>query len=364
MQDYRLRNHIPISGPGTREPCDGTEPDLRVSLGFCPRWFHRRLGIDFSERWHEDPVYRYGTLVDMKTSLAGLFPAVPAFRLRQENGVESACATVSGVYGIKLIPRLYGLDVQYRPDDWPDNLPGAVLPRERLAALKLFDVAGLKPMERLMAQMDVIERQYGPIHGYLNYQGILNVALKLRGNDLFLDMIDDPGFAHHLFAHIADTIGQAAQLIQRRQQASGFAINLLSMSNCVMNMVSPQAYREFVLPHDLGLSDQFERFGIHTCNWDVTPYLEVLREIPKMGYLDMGMMSDMARVRELFPDARRAVLYPPVWLEKKPSEEIRHDVERIERELSPCDIVMADITDTTEPARVNEFLRIVEDVRS
>ena len=362
--NHKLRNHIPLGGPATREPFLGNEPDLRVSLGFCPRWFHRRLGIDFSMRWHTDPIYRYGALLKMKTHLAEVFPTVPCFRPNLSNGIEPACATVSGVYGIKLIPMLYGLDVQYIADDWPDNLPGDMLSREKLAALKPFDVAKLPLMEALMGQMDVIEREYGAIHGYLNYQGILNVALKLRGGELFLDMIDDPGFVRHLFAHIADTIGQTARLVQRRQRASGFEIDLLSMSNCVMNMISPAAYRELVLPHDRALSEEFQRFGIHTCNWDVTPYLEALREIPKMGYLDMGMMSDMSRAREMFPDARRAVLYPPVWLERKSPAELRADLTRIWRELAPCDVVMADITDTTEAEKVNAFLQIAGEIES
>ena len=74
MPETRLRNHIPLSGPATREPCTGDEPFLRVSLGFVPRWYHKRLGIDFSQQWHTDPVHRYDTLVAMKTFLHEIFP--------------------------------------------------------------------------------------------------------------------------------------------------------------------------------------------------------------------------------------------------------------------------------------------------
>jgi hypothetical protein len=59
MNDFKLRNHIPIGGPATREAFIGDESDLKVSLGFTPRWFSERLGIDFSKKWHMDPVYRY-----------------------------------------------------------------------------------------------------------------------------------------------------------------------------------------------------------------------------------------------------------------------------------------------------------------
>ena len=357
MNQYMLRNHIPISGPATREPFIGDEPDLRVSLGFIPRWYHERLSIDFSEKWHTDPLYRYETLVKMKTCLQELFPLAPNFKTAFDNrGIETTCATISGVFGIKLIPMVYGLDVKYTSDDWPDNRTGQFLSKEQLMNLEPFDVSRTPVMVQLMKQMDVIEENFGPIHGYLNYQGILNVAIKLRGTEIFTDMIDDPDFAHHLFGHIANTIMQVSKTVQKRQRESGFDIDLLSMSNCVMNMISPELYREFVLPHDLALSKEYRRFGIHTCNWNITPYIGVLREIDKMGYIDMGMTSDMKRVKAVFPDARRAVFYPPMELEQKSIKEIEKDMEKIVQELSPCDIVMADVTNTTEDQKVRAFL--------
>ena len=66
MPVLQLRNHIPISGPARREPVDGTESPMRVSLGFEPAWYHQRCGVDFSERWHRDPYYRHDTLVKTK----------------------------------------------------------------------------------------------------------------------------------------------------------------------------------------------------------------------------------------------------------------------------------------------------------
>ena len=44
--------------------------------------------------------------------------------------------------------------------------------------------------ETAFGQMDIIER-FGKVHGYLNYQEILNIAVKLRGTDIFMDMVDD-----------------------------------------------------------------------------------------------------------------------------------------------------------------------------
>ncbi len=217
-------------------------------------------------------------------------------------------------------------------------------------------------VQDLFRQMDIIEQTWGPIHGYLNYQGILNIALKVRGNDIFLDLFDDPPFVKGFFRHIACTIEALSKRVQARQRASGFHVNLLSMSNCVMNMVSPEQYEEFVLPLDMYLSTQYERFGIHTCNWDATPYLKPLRKIQKMGYLDTGIMADLAQIKKMFPDTRRAVLYSPVQLENNPEEQILSDIQRIATEYAPCDIVLADVEATTPDSRVRWFLEAVEEI--
>jgi hypothetical protein len=72
----------------------------------------------------------------------------------------------------------------------------------------------------------------------------------------------------------------------------------------------------------------------------------------------MGMMSDMRKAKALFPEARRAVMYSPVKLQEAPIGEIEQDMKKIHKELSPCDVVMADIQATTPDSRVNELLQI------
>jgi hypothetical protein len=149
-----------------------------------------------------------------------------------------------------------------------------------------------------------------------------------------------------------------AGMVQQRQRSSGFYINQLSVSNCVMNMISPDMYREFVFPYDKKIALSFERFGVHTCNWDITPYIDGLSELPKMGYLDMGLASDLARVKQRFPHTRRAVLYSPVALHECPARVIEKDMQRIYEQLSPCDVVVADIQHATPDSKINGLMAV------
>ena len=65
MAVLQLRNHIPISGPARREPTNGTETDMRVSLGVAPDGIDRRLGVDCGHHCHNDPYGRHATVIMM-----------------------------------------------------------------------------------------------------------------------------------------------------------------------------------------------------------------------------------------------------------------------------------------------------------
>jgi len=359
MKILQLRNHIPIAGPARREPADGTEPDMRVSLGFEPAWYHRRCGVDFSERWHTVPYYRYETLERMKEELVRVFPTIPYWDPSDFDDL----ATISGCYGAYPIPHAFGIPLRYAADRWP------VLEKKKLSVeeIEQFDadmILKSPVVKDLFWQMDIIEKEWGKIHGYLNWQGVLNNAFNIRGQDIFLDLVDKPDFVFHFFSLITEVMIQLAQRVQERQRRSGFYINQLSVSNCVMNMISPQAYKNFAYPYDKKIAESFEYFGVHTCNWNVTPYIKVLSELPKLGYLDMGMDSDMVKVKETFPETRRAVLYSPVKLQDASIDEIHEDMEKIYRELAPCDVVMADIQASTPDSRVNELMEICRRLES
>jgi hypothetical protein len=251
-----------------------------------------------------------------------------------------------------------GCKLRFAPDRWPVITERPALTLQEMANFRVDDLLAAPIVADLARQMDIIEAHAGKIHGYLNWQGVLNNAFNVRGQEIFVEMIEQPEWAHRFFGLIADTMIALAQRVQARQRASGFYINQLDVSNCVMNMISPRMYREFIFPYDKKIAENFEYFGVHTCNWNATPYLPVLRELPKMGYLDMGIMSDLRRARVMFPDTRRAVMYSPVKLQDAPLEEIEKDLHRIRDELSPCDIVIADIPSTTSDARVNELLEM------
>jgi len=353
--EHQLRSYIAPAAPATRAPCDGTESEMRIEFGFTPRWYRERCGIDFSERWHTDPLYRGETVVAMRKELKRRFPSLPI-----GGPPDRIPANLDGAHGGLKVAMIFGIPAQYFPDNWP-AAKHEFLSEEQIAALEVPNLPEVPTFAQLIEQMDIIEREFGRLEGYVNWQGVLNSAFRIRGPDIFLDVLANPGLADHLFGVVARTMIAGMRYVYERQRKTGVIVRHATASNCVVNMVSPKVYREMLFPYDKMISEAFEHFGIHNCAWNVDPYIEDYARIANLGYVDMGLQSDLPRVKRLCRNARRAIMYTPSDLANKPLDVIQADLMRIRRELSPCDIVMADIDHGTLDERVLAFVRMAEE---
>ena len=84
--------------------------------------------------------------------------------------------------------------------------------------------------------------------------------------------------------------------------------------------------------------------------------------VPNLGYIDMGLESDLVKAKTLFPNARRALMYTPMDLVNKDRQIIKEDIRRIAKEYAPCDIVAADIESETPDEAILDFIRMCQEV--
>jgi hypothetical protein len=152
----------------------------------------------------------------------------------------------------------------------------------------------------------------------------------------------------------------AAGRLYDRQRQTGVDIHHFTISNCLVNMVSPEKYRDLLLPLDRHIAETYGLIGIHNCAWNADAYIQHYATIPNVGYIDMGMESDLAAAKDAFPDARRAIMYTPVELTSKPLADIEKDLRHIAREYGPCDLVLADIESGTPDGRVIEVMELCQ----
>lgn len=348
----QLISYIAPAAPATRRLAYGNEPFLRPEIGFTPKWYRMALEIDFGKPWHTNVVYRRQSLLAIRNELKKRFPDTC---IGQIDEPDQPMDLLTGVFGACTVAGLFGIPIVYSPDNWP-NCEHRYLANEQIDALTVPDLNNNGFFQSLLSQVDYIAKIEGTAKGFINWQGVLNNALRLRGETLFFDLFDCPDRVQHLFQVICDTMILAAKRLYEKQAHAGFIPEFFTISNCSVNMISPQQYEVFILPQDKQLAEAFGCIGIHNCSWDASPYLKHYAAIPNLGYIDMGLQSDLSKARHLFPAARRALMYTPMDLANKTMTTIHENLEYIAENYGPCDVIVADIEAGTPDEKVLEFV--------
>jgi hypothetical protein len=334
----QLKYYINPGCPPIRTPADGNEPFMRPEAGFNPSWFHRYCGIDFGERWHTDVPYRLEAYTKMQKEIKKRFPGYNIGHVLDSRPPD----LLTGIFGIGIMDLLFGRPLQFFSDKWPVPV-GEKLTDQDIPAMERPEVQSHPFMDEIFRQIGEIHRLTGSAFGYLNWQGMLNTAFRFRGELIFTDLLADPELTDRLLGLISETYIEGVKAVYAVQREYGTDNTFATVANCTVNMVGPKIYGEVLLPYDVRISEQFTSLGIHNCAWTVTPYIDHYARVPRVSYIDMGIESDLARVRQVFPGARRNCLYKSIDLKNKSREEIRRDFEFIAENLAPCDVGMPDI---------------------
>ena len=354
----QLISYIAHAAPATRRPAAGDEPYLRPEIGFTPKWYGEALNIDFGERWHTDPAYRRDTIAAMAGETDRRF-GLQANIGPLQDAVEPL-DLLTGTFGALLVPGIFGVPIWYQARDWPWSEHSRHFTDEMIDVLQPPDLDNNPFWNAFVEQLAWIERETGTLVGFMNWQSVVNTAYRLRSEALFTDMIAAPVRVERLFDSISQTMIEGMRRLYARQRAAGVDITHVTISNCLVNMISPQHYQQFVLPYDRRLAEAFSMIGVHNCAWNANLYVPHYATLPNVAYIDMGLESDLAAATEAFPAARRALMYTPMDIANKSSAQLTADFERIARDYGPCDLVCADIDVDTPDERVTEVVRLCE----
>jgi hypothetical protein len=356
----QLISYIAPAAPATRRPEIGNEPFLRPEIGFTPNWFRTATGIDFGAKWHNEPEYRRQMLPVMHSEVKRRLPGTTIGSIDNHG---KPLDLLTGTYGCVSVAAIYGIPILYAEDKWPKS-ERSYLSDNEIDNLEPPDFERNRFFQELMTQVSWIASNEGRIEGFINFQGILNNAYRLRGGKIFYDIIDSPQRCCHLFECICTTMIDAAKLLYKQQLQSGVNIDFFTVSNCMVNMVSPEQYRDMLLPFDQKIAETFGCIGIHNCSWNADAYIDDYASIPNVGYIDMGIESNLVRAREVFPHARRALMYRPTDLANKSPDTIEADLEKIAHLYAPCDVIVADIEINTPDERIMAFLKLCDRINN
>ena len=308
-----------------------------VDVTFHPSWWHANVGVDFGERFFYDPHYRVEADRAMRRALYDRFGE---YGIGERNPEPRPILFSDLIACGFLYSQLLGCDVTFSPGDAP-QVVCAEMSDDRAAHLTAPDLGASPLWQRVESQIAYYQDRFGRVESAINLQGIQNIALDLRGQQLFFDYYDDPDIAHHLLdaaTKLSLSIGR--RLCQVSDVVSGGVTSIVRQaaprvyltSNCSVTMISNAMYCEHLLKYDTLLAQAFPDFGIHHCGGNMETVIEGYLMVPNLHFLEIGAGSDLSRVAEALRAHKRddivsCIRYSPVRLKTAALEEMRQDAE-------------------------------------
>jgi hypothetical protein len=309
----------------TRDDSVLTNGPLPVEVVFHPSWWHKHGGITFDEDFFYHPARRVEAERQMERVLYERFGDVGLGDDR--NNDRPVIGAVHNAAGY-LVSEMLGCRVEYT-----DDAPPLVVPAQRGGLALDVDAAFASPAyRRLRTLLDALKSRFGYLTGDVNWGGLLNLALDLRGQDVFLDMADRPDEVHAFIARLATIIERFTDAMACQTGTTSTSVNrtvrhltgpVFLHSECALTMISAAYYERFFLAHDCVWSERHRPFGVHCCGTDAHRFADGFARIPHLDFLDVGWGSDVRRLREKLPRTFLNIRLSPVEIVNQSGDEIR-----------------------------------------
>lgn len=306
-------------------------PTLPVDIVFHPSWWNAHGGITFDEDFFYHPTKR----VESERHMEGiLYERFGQHGLGEHR--DDALPLIGPVHNAAgyLLSDMLGCDIRYNADAAPDVLPA----EHDSLDVDLEAAFNSDAFKRFSALCDALKTSYGYLAGDVNWSGILNLALDLRGQNVFLDMLDDPESVQDGFGKIAAVLSRFVAGVQAETKSSSISVNRVVRffgepvwlhSECSNTMISAEDYARFLLPIDAAWSLERRPFGIHHCGNDPHRFAENYAKIPHLDFLDVGWGGDVKVIREHLPTTFLSIRLDPVQLVNWAPGQIRETITRL-----------------------------------
>ena len=313
---------------------------VSINPHLCLAFVHEHTGVKFNERYFNDPEYRHEQDIIINRRLYDYFSQHwPEFasNYAQEPGymVGSTAAYIT-------IAALFGSEIRYFDDFHPDCTPDPLDWVTDLDQLRVPDIADTWPVSRYLEQYTGLVEKYGrervsftgfesrAIH-FPHLQGLtmhspLTTAYKLRGSQLFIDMVEQPELAQRLFSVIRDAYYQICDLLI---EIAGYKSDVIFFGACFSSLVSERVWREWEMPAIVEIASHYGALILlHSCGRS-THILKAMSELPLLLEAHLGDETDLAEARRLLPDVGFYIVPDSVAWARNPPEETRRSVEEM-----------------------------------
>ena len=338
---------------------------LPVDIVFHPSWWFKNAGITFDEDFFYHPLKRVESEKKMESILYEKFGN---FGLGSDRNSE--LPTIGAVHNAAgyIISEMLGCEIMYQEDSAPQVIPAH---RESLS-FNNNNAFQSNAFKRLMNLRDKLKAKYGYITGDVNWGGVLNIALDVVGEKLFMDFLQQADKTKQQLSNLADLVEKFAIGIAKETGSSSVSVNrnvrnikqpVFLHSECSHTMIATEMYEEFLMPIDVEWSKKHRPFGIHYCGNDPHRYAESFARIENLDFLDVGWGGDVKKLREYLPYTFLNIRLDPVTINNYTNSELETTIKRLVSESGNpflTGICCINMDDKVEDSKIETIFRSVE----
>lgn len=195
--------------------------------------------------------------------------------------------------------------------------------------LKSVNVEESIAWQWIIKRKSEIEKLYGKAENGMFIEGSTNLAVRIRGEEFYIDLLEDKGLATHLLDVITETSISAYKLLGRE-----FNLQELSIANCNVTLISPSLYEEIILPFDIKTAEISEivtrkknRVSLHHCDVPVDMFIDVYKRIPGIFKLEASIKSNIKRFCTEMPDVLFSAMVSPPDILNKTKDQIGLEID-------------------------------------
>lgn len=307
---------------------------LPVDIVLAPEWWNKHEGITFDRDFFFHPARRVEDEQKMEKILYEKWGKYGFGLLKDEKRPEIGAVHLASGF---LLSEMLGCDVDYTEGHPPQVISAK---RENLS-LDTDEAFKSVPFKKFESMIEELKIKYGYLFGDVNWSGILNIALDVRAESIFMDMLMQPEETNEYFSKIANviekfTLGLAAETgttsISVNRNVRNLKKPLFLHSECSHTMISSEDYEKHLLPFDIKWSKMIRPFGVHYCGEDPHRHAESFAKIPHLDFLDVGWGGDVKILRKYLPNTFLNIRLSPVEIVNQSNDDIRETITRLVKE--------------------------------
>lgn len=342
---------------------------MPVDIVFHPSWWHKNAGISFDETFFYDPLRRVEDEQKMEQVLYDRFGDLGLGEDHLKALPQIGAVHLASGY---LLSEMLGCKVEY----YEDAPPQVICAHRDTLDLEVRDAFASPAFKRLTNLIDQLKAKYGYVVGDINWGGVLNLAIDVRGEQIFTDMVMEPEKAEVFFKKIAQVIDKFVWYIQTNTGTSSISVNRSARlfdypvaihSECSHTMISEEDYRRFFLPIDQEWSMRHKPFGIHYCGKDPHRMAKAFSEIERLTFLDVGWGGDVELLRKHLPETFFNIRLNPVDIQKYTLDELQKNItERViasGADMTKTGICCVNMDKEVSDQRIREIHEVAAELR-